>query len=85
MRVEYRSGVMRFKEWVAFEHTGFARQKACAWWQARAGNPVPDTVLDALRREKEIACPSRIQVIKSGKYFNILAYDFAPAMEVGYG
>lgn len=44
MRVDYKVGFNTFKsEWVCFEHTGFARQKAEAWWQKRSHDDVPDT------------------------------------------
>jgi len=43
MRVEYRAGFNRyFREWVCFDHTGYARTKAEAWWRARSAEPVPE-------------------------------------------
>lgn len=51
MRVDYYLGKrdLAFEspvasEWVCFEHQGFARNKAIAWWRARSRDPVPDTV-----------------------------------------
>lgn len=39
LRVEYWSGLrVVAKEWVCFEHTGFARAKAEAWWATRFSN-----------------------------------------------
>jgi hypothetical protein len=33
LRVDYYSGLLRVaSEWVCFEHTGYARQKAEQWW-----------------------------------------------------
>jgi DNA repair protein RadD len=44
MRVEYQVGFNEFvSEWVCFEHTGFARRKAEAWWRKRSPDPVPPT------------------------------------------
>jgi DNA repair protein RadD len=44
LRVEYCVGWQEHKsEWVCFEHQGFARQKAVAWWRRRSPDPVPDT------------------------------------------
>ena len=44
MRVDYRVGWHQYKsEWVCFEHEGYARQKAVAWWRKRSPDPVPDT------------------------------------------
>lgn len=49
MRVEYRLGFNTWqREWVCFEHTGYARQKAEAWWRARSREPVPATVEEAV-------------------------------------
>ena len=45
MRVDYKVGWHEYKsEWVCFEHSGYARQKAIAWWQRRSPDPVPPTV-----------------------------------------
>ncbi|MBA3709958.1 MAG: hypothetical protein H0W83_14200, partial [Planctomycetes bacterium] len=41
LRVEYEIGLNRYqKEWICFEHTGFARGKAELWWRARSREPV---------------------------------------------
>jgi DNA repair protein RadD len=81
LRVEYRCGLSLYREWVCLEHTGFARQKACQWWQARAGTAVPNEVDEAIKRLDEIRKPSRIQVRKNGKFFEVVAADYA-ALEV---
>lgn len=50
LRVEYEVGLNQFhKEWICFEHTGFARGKAEAWWRARSHLPVPSTAAEACR------------------------------------
>ncbi len=49
MRVEYRVGFNRWhREWICFEHEGYARRKAEQWWQARSRDAVPSTVMDAI-------------------------------------
>jgi len=53
LRVEYWSGLrVVAKEWVCFEHQGFARAKAEQWWRSRiiacGGMPYPDTAAEAL-------------------------------------
>ncbi|MCL4743284.1 MAG: DEAD/DEAH box helicase [Phycisphaerales bacterium] len=49
MRVEYRCGFNTwFREWVCFEHTGYARAKAEQWWRARSREPVPSSVEEAV-------------------------------------
>ena len=41
LRVDYHCGLVRHSEWICFEHTGYAREKAIAWWHARSQAPVP--------------------------------------------
>ncbi|NLW84511.1 MAG: DEAD/DEAH box helicase [Phycisphaerae bacterium] len=49
LRVEYELGFDRWQsEWICFEHSGYARAKAVAWWTARSAEPVPETVEQAL-------------------------------------
>ncbi|RIK82081.1 MAG: DNA helicase [Planctomycetota bacterium] len=49
MRVDYRVGFNEyFSEWVCFEHTGFARQKAEQWWLRRSNEPVPANADEAV-------------------------------------
>lgn len=45
LRVEYELGLDHWQsEWICFEHSGYARAKAVAWWKARSNEPVPGTV-----------------------------------------
>lgn len=49
LRVDYRVGCHDYKsEWVCFEHDGYARRKAIAWWRRRSPDPVPDTAQRAV-------------------------------------
>ncbi len=49
MRVDYQLGLNRWQsEFICFEHTGFARQRAVIWWKQRSPDPVPDTADDAV-------------------------------------
>lgn len=49
LRVDYKTGWHEYKsEWVCFEHKGYARQKAVAWWKRRSPDPVPDTIEQAV-------------------------------------
>jgi len=49
LRVEYRIAWNKYiSEWVCFEHVGYARTKAEAWWRQRSNEPVPDTIEDAV-------------------------------------
>ncbi|NLX57713.1 MAG: DEAD/DEAH box helicase family protein [Phycisphaerae bacterium] len=49
MRVDYYHSLNGFvSEWVCFEHTGFARDKAEGWWRQRSDEPVPESAEDAV-------------------------------------
>ena len=73
LRVDYLCGMSTFSEWVCFEHQGYARRKAVQWWLNRAGpgERVPDTVIEALERQKELTPPARISVVPDGNYHRI--------------
>lgn len=50
MRVEYRINLsVVIKEWVCFEHGGFAGDKARAWWARLSNQPCPATVAEAVK------------------------------------
>ena len=73
MRVTYYAGLNRIgREWVCFEHEGFARRKAADWWRKRADEPVPATVTEALERQHEIALPEKLRIDFRGKYPEIV-------------
>lgn len=79
LRVEYACGLASHREWVCFEHTGYARQKAVQWWQKRLPDrPVPRTVDDALTLSSHLPAPTRISVRPQGRYTEITGYEFAP-------
>ncbi|MEI8194332.1 MAG: DEAD/DEAH box helicase family protein [Phycisphaerae bacterium] len=49
MRVDYEYAYYQHKsEWVCFEHHGFARLKAEAWWKLRSCAPVPTSAEEAV-------------------------------------
>ena len=49
MRVDYYIGFNEVRsEWVCFEHTGYARAKAEAWWIARSRYPFPKSSAQAV-------------------------------------
>ena len=77
LRVTYECGLARHSEWVCFEHTGFPREKACAWWRRRAeGMAVPRTVAEALAQVEDLRRPRAIQVRPAGQYTEIVAARF---------
>jgi len=49
MRVDYEIAYYQHKsEWVCVEHSGYARQKAEAWWKLRSCVPVPNNADEAV-------------------------------------
>ncbi|WP_425067765.1 DEAD/DEAH box helicase family protein [Reyranella sp.] len=78
MRVDYSCGLVRHSEWICFEHTGYARQKAVDWWQRRGSAPVPSTVAEALDATDILAMPTAIFVRPSGRFTEIVNHRFEP-------
>ena len=79
--VDSEGGLLKNKvsEWVCIEHEGFARVKACLWWQARSIAEVPGTVDDALSLLNRGAArmASQLTTTKDGKYTRIQSCEFA--------
>ena len=74
MRVDYQLGLNHWQsEWVCFEHSGFARRKAIAWWKQRSPDPVPDTAQRAVEIAEAGGIASPIQITvrsESGQRFD---------------
>tara|TARA_R110000782_G_scaffold30348_6_gene75526 strand:+ start:25352 stop:27064 length:1713 start_codon:yes stop_codon:yes gene_type:complete len=74
MRVEYHAGIAQvFREWVCFDHDGYARSKAEAWWRARSVEPVPSGVEEAVELAKAGALASTLSITvekKAGEKFD---------------
>ncbi len=86
MRVDYMLGLDHWQsEWVCFEHTGYARQKAIAWWRQRSRDPVPDTAERAVEIAEGggLAMPQTITVrsVAGEKYDRIVGYKLGPVPE----
>jgi DNA repair protein RadD len=80
MRVDYKVGWHEYKsEWVCFEHTGYARQKAVAWWRQRSCEPVPETAEEAvaLAQHGRLAPTREITVrsVTGEDYDRIISYE----------
>lgn len=83
MRVDYEIGYYKYKsEWVCFEHHGYARQKAVAWWQLRSTFPVPDTVDDAVDLANAGALAETLSItvrsVAGEKYDRIIDCELGP-------
>lgn len=79
MRVDYRLGFNHYvSEWVCFEHSGYAHQKAVAWWRQRSHEPIPETAQEAVELADMGALASTLEITvmhKPGdKYDRIVAY-----------
>jgi len=61
-------------EWVCFEHTGYARERATIWSLNYGVYPPPDTVAEAL--EVAWPIPMYIQVSYMGEYPRVRQYRF---------
>jgi DNA repair protein RadD len=86
MRVDYKVGWHDYKsEWVCFEHRGYARQKAVAWWKRRSPEPVPDTAQQAVDMAKNggLAFTSSITVrmVAGDEFERITDYEIGPMPE----
>ena len=82
LRVDYYKGVRRVSEWVALWHGGGATKAAERWWRRRALYDVaewgfPENVEDAIERSVLLRRPTRIGVIKEGKFERINNYNFS--------
>jgi len=83
MRVDYRVGFNQYvSEWICFEHTGYARAKAEAWWRARSREPVPDTAQEAVDLADAGALARTLAItvrhVEGGKYDRILRHALGP-------
>ena len=86
MRVEYRLGLNHWqREFICFEHDGYARQKAIAWWRRHSPDPVPDTAERAVEIAEGggVAHTEKITVrsVAGEKYDTIVGCKFGPMPE----
>lgn len=76
MQVTYSTMSGPYKEWVCFDHVGYARDKAIKWHRDRLPDiPPPASVADALLIK--YPCPTTITVKREDKYFRIVSVDFS--------
>jgi len=86
MRVDYQVGLNDFQsEWICFEHDGWARQKAVAWWKQRSNDSVPATAQQAvdIAEASGVALTRRITVrhVSGEKYDRIIDYELGEKPE----
>lgn len=83
MRVDYTVGFNDYRsEWVCFEHTGYARGKAEAWWKARSNEPFPDSSSQAVEIcEADGIAPTlaiTVRSVEGEKYNRITRHRLGP-------
>lgn len=86
MRVDYMVGWRSHKsEWICFEHSGYARQRAVAWWKQRSHDPVPTTTEEALERiEGGALAPTlaiQVRSVSGEEFERIVDYELGPMPE----
>lgn len=74
MCVVYNTFDGPFREWICFQHTGFAREKAVRWHKAHSEGEAPSNISDALLVNYRAA--TGILTRQAGKYFEIIGYDY---------
>ena len=64
---------------MCLEHSGYARQKAQAWWRMRSRLPVPDTIEDAVALASAGALAPALSIkvrsVAGEKYDRIVDYE----------
>lgn len=86
LRVDYCVGWHQYRsEWICFEHDGYARQKAIAWWKRRSPDPVPGTVAEALARIEGGALSRTLAItvrsVAGEQFDRIIDYELGPLPE----
>ena len=82
MVVSYETSFRMYqKEWVCFEHTGFAKDKAEHWWHSHKVDPkskCPDSVQEAIElcENGAVKKPVSIQTKKDGKWTRIINVEY---------
>lgn len=79
LMVTYQCGSNSFREWVCIQHSGVGiRRKAEKWWEERTdGGTCPETVYEAISRQRELKAPVYVDVWLKQKNSEVLSCDFA--------
>ena len=76
LKVTYSCGLRTFNEYVCLQHGGYARHKACHWWNRRSEYPCPDTAQLAMEITNSLKKPVRILMNEGGKFPTIKQQQF---------
>lgn len=78
--VQYRCGTSMYREWICFDHWGYAGQKAQRWWGIRMGQQKKKVTVNAalenfllIQALKEWT--KTVTVKRNGKYWEIVGYN----------
>jgi DNA repair protein RadD len=75
LKVTYSCGLLFYNEWIAFEHEGYPKKRAAAWWHKWGGHaPVPATVDEALNRIYELQAPTAIKLELIGQWPSVIGH-----------
>jgi hypothetical protein len=79
--ITYYSDQFTFRDWLALEHDGLAREIAGEKWLLLDGaTPVPRTVAEALERRDELDADIEIAVKHDGRYWQVIGQRARQAM-----
>ncbi len=86
MRVDYKIGWNEYKsEWICFEHDGYARRKAEAWWKQRSLDPMPATAEQAVAVAEAggvaVAISITVRSVAGERFERITDYELGPVPE----
>ena len=76
MKVSYYCGLQVYHEWVMFEHPGFGKHKAKAWWSEVSTLKAPETTDEALMWSTKLKVPTAIKVWTNTKFPEVKARVF---------
>jgi len=68
------------REWVCFDHAGYARSKAVKWWEERSNAPVPNSVAEAwdMANNGALCTTAQVTVRKEGRFDKIVSCQLGP-------
>lgn len=70
------------REYILFDHTGFAKRKAHQWWAERAEGPAPESVADAMNSIGRIRPITGLEQEKDGDFWKVIAVEFGAISNV---
>jgi DNA repair protein RadD len=87
MRVDYQLGLNHWQsEFICFEHSGFARQKAESWWKQRSPDAVPETAEDAVTLANagalRLTHAITVRSVPGERFDRIVKYDLGGMLEI---